>query len=252
MIGYWRAYAPVGLDGPTPQLLGDGVLEFGPQIEEIMRGALDRSDRDGGKVWLPEPLALGSSLPSQMETWLRQHAINVENRWFSSSSRLTAWASPAQVDWQGLNVTFGPLGLAGAGVGRGLDAVASNSVLPIGLAWSAPIPEDDLSVSLRLVDADGQIWARREYAPPGEFAGTGRNGVLTETIGLIIPTGAPPGDYTLAAAISTGADALPLAASGEALHAFAAGAAGQRAGRTAGRSTCSRPPRYDPSQAPPG
>ena len=160
----------------------------------MVRGALDRSDRDGGKVWFPEPLALGSSLPSQMETWLRQHAINVENRWFSGSW-LTAWASPAQVDWQGLNVTFGPLGLVGAGVGRGLDAVASTPFCRRGqLPGQRRCLQDDLSVSLRLVDADGQIWARREYAPPGEFAGTGRNGVTHRDDGLIIPTAAPPGD----------------------------------------------------------
>ena len=194
-VGYWRAYAPAGVDGPQPLLLGDGAVEYGPPVEAAARDALAR-----GTLWFPEPLSFGSDLPPALERFLRAEALNLENRWYSPTTRLTAWAQrPASaIAAAPLGADFGGARLAGAGV-QAEPVAAANAPLALRLEW-APLPTarpEDLAVALRLVDAAGREWAVRDYTPPGAWAaGTDGTGA-SETVGLIVPAGTPPGTYTV-------------------------------------------------------
>ncbi len=88
-IGYWRAYAPVWgrgeRHGPWPQLTPN------PAWDDSVAQALDQA-LSRGKVWFPAHLALGGILEGQVEDYLARRALNVENRWYSPTTRLSAWS----------------------------------------------------------------------------------------------------------------------------------------------------------------
>lgn len=211
MVGYWRAYAPDALRDVQVFLPGEGALEYGPEIEAEMERAL-QTVAPGAALWFAEPLALGSTLPGAVEKWLLNHTVNVGNQWFGDAIRLSAWTGQQPLAWEGREIRFGEITLAASATISPTVVEASNALLPVGLAWRQDAPADETAVSLRLVDDDGRIWARREYAPLGAFAQDGRSSVLTETVAMMVPAGTPPGDYTLALALANAADLSPIPA----------------------------------------
>lgn len=220
MVGYWRAYAPDGVGDVRVRLPGDAALTWGPEMETEVDEAL--REQPGATLWLPEPLGIGSDLPGQVETWLRQHAINLANEWFSATTRLSAWtpqplAEPSaqqNLVWQGQHFIFGPVTLTGSATISPTVVEAANAALPVGLAWQPNGDVDGLAVSLRMVDPNGRIWAEREYAPLGEFSDGTEDGVITETVAMLIPAGTPPGDYSLTLAVADRASGVPIPAVG--------------------------------------
>ncbi|MGL4650035.1 MAG: hypothetical protein ACRC1H_11545, partial [Caldilineaceae bacterium] len=166
-VGYWRAYAPATLHGASPLLLGDVAVKFGPDVVAALDNALKR-----GTLWFPEPLGFGSSLPLEMESWLADHARNVENRWFGPNTRLSAWSgrSAALADPAPNPADFGALRLEASAAAE--TVVAGGAPLPISLHWSEAIaPVDDLMVTLRLLDGEGRTWAARDFPVGAETAG---------------------------------------------------------------------------------
>ncbi len=186
-VGYWRAYFPQRdplVAGPQPLLLSDTAVAWTPAVQEI----IDRSLAEGS-VWFPEPLTFGSSLPAEIEAYLQPNATNLENRWYEST-RLTAWAKLPNAAQNPILADFGPVQLLASGVEPG-QAIAANVPIALTLTWQL-IEPTDLNVSLRLLDADGQVWASREYA--AAWAPTAATGAtISETVGLIVPVGLPPG-----------------------------------------------------------
>ena len=68
------------------------------------------------------------------------------------------------------------------------------------LVWRAAAPAD-LVVSLRLLDPAGYVWATREVEPAwARQAAPGA--IFTDTLGLIVPAGLPPGDYRAAVSVA--------------------------------------------------
>lgn len=196
MLGYWRAYAPPLDNGPAPLLLGDLAVEYGPEVEDAMERALKT-----GTLWFPEPLSFGSDLPPRMEEYLRAHAANVENRWQSPATRLSAWARLESPPTVPLTAAFDDVQLRAAGAGT--TAVSGGAPLPVALLWDSTGSNPDRAVTLRLVDGQGRTWAARDYAPPGSFA-LSSTPPFSETVGLLVPPALPPGDYTLALGVSAG------------------------------------------------
>ncbi len=216
-VGYWRAYSPIQTDGrllsPQPAPVGQGALVWSSPMQDAIDAALRR-----GVLWFPEPVSLGSTLPAQIEAYLQDAALNVENRWYGAATRLTAWtALPPGAPLLPVAADFGPLTLDAAWVTP--HAVPSaNAVLAVTLQWTLDADPGGMHVTLRLRDDAGRDWAGRDYAPPGRFAAQTTPAVepgaaiITDTLSLLVPPGLPPGEYTLfvTATEATG-DALPLA-----------------------------------------
>lgn len=194
-VGYWRAYVPQDepdLAGPAPLLLSDEAVTWNPQVRAALDDALRR-----GTVWFPAPLSFGSTLPGAIEDYLKSVAANLENRWYGAT-RLTAWAAPAApalASGAAPVADFRLVELLGATIGE-QQAQSANVPLPVTLVWRAQTPTE-LIVSLRLIDATGYVWTTREAEP--EWAARAAPGaVFTDTLGLIVPPGLPPGDYRAA------------------------------------------------------
>ena len=211
-VGYWRAYAPVygrgERHGPWPQLTPSPA--WNAQVAAALDEALAR-----GRVWFPAHLALGGILEGQIEAHLAARAVNFVNRWYSPTTRLSAWApqeAPASGEAQGsgsVQVDFGPVGLSRVRVAPGVIPSA-NQVLRLELSWQVTDPSaGPFWVTLRLLDDDGRIWSLRDYEPLGLWGRPGPGGVLQERVGLLAPVGLPPGAYRLALGVGrVGSQAL--------------------------------------------
>ncbi len=134
-VGYWRAYAPLAepeFRGPELTLLADDIVGWSPAVQQIVDRALSR-----GALWFPEPLTFGSTLPNQLEAYLRGVAINLENRWYDAT-RLTAWAQLAPAPMTYAPADFGPVQLVQAGIAP-THTVSANQPVAVTLQWQSHV-----------------------------------------------------------------------------------------------------------------
>jgi 4-amino-4-deoxy-L-arabinose transferase-like glycosyltransferase len=183
-VGYWRTYGDPG--GASAVLTPS--MDWG----DALSGALDAA-LQGGHVFLPAHQALGAGLENRIESYLGRRARLFANQWYGPHTRLSAWAAePAAVDQPlaGVPVQFAgaglpsPLVLAAAGAGPG-PVAAANAVLPLTLDWRSATTPPTLAVSVRLVDALGQIWAQHDYQPLG---------AIDPGSASLLSSSQPPGD----------------------------------------------------------
>lgn len=216
-VGYWRAYAPVWgrgeLHGPWPLLTPSTAWDSSVQT------AIDRA-LARGKLWFPAHLSLGGILEGEIEAYLRsigpssegKITVNFENRWYSTTTRLSGWArgdiptaADSPVDFP---VDFSAVRLRSAGIGADIVPSAS-AVLAVALGWDR-VPDQALRVTLRLEDDENRIWAQRDYSPLGDWPPAGERAGLDQVeldqVGLLIPPGLPPGFYHLAVGVGPAED----------------------------------------------
>lgn len=213
-VGYWRAYGQRDdagrLISPQPEPVDQEILEWNLFIRAQLDSALE-----AGILWFPEPLALGTTLPLEIEAYLLETALNVEDRWFSDATRLTAWTSKTMAEPPiPRNVDFGVEKLVGSSLTP--NSVSSdNSVVEISLEWERASPQpsppghtnrsipNGTSVVLKLLDGDGREWSQRTYQPPGRYAlqNTDHSRGKIDRLGIQVPVGLPPARYTLALSI---------------------------------------------------
>ncbi len=211
-VGYWRAYAPVWgkgeLHGPWPLLTPSTAWER--SVQAAVDNALEQ-----GKLWFPAHLSLGGILEGEIEAYMRSTAlssgpssdgkatVNFENRWYSTTTRLSGWARADTPTAAESSADFSAVQLRSAGLGAAALSSA-NSVLAVALGWDA-LPAQALRVTLRLEDDENRIWAQRDYSPLGDWPPTGDTAGL-DRVGLLIPPGLPPGFYHLAVGVGPAVD----------------------------------------------
>ena len=105
------------------------------------------------------------------------------------------------------NADFGRVKLLAAGIAP-KAAASANVPVAATLVWQGHEP-GDANLSLRLQDKEGYVWSSREYARKLPDAGE----TVTETVGLIVPVGLPPGGYQVGVSVQT-ADGEPLTIAG--------------------------------------
>ncbi len=207
-VGYWRAYSPRSADGsllsPQPEAVGQEALVWDGRMQARIDDALAH-----GVLWFPAPVSFGSTLPGEIEDYLTQSALNVENRWHGPSTRLTAWTKRPP------DMRLKPVvdnAVTPAPVNAAIDpaaVAADNAVIAVALQWPENIQAEAWHVVIRLMDDQGREWAGRDYEPLGRFAASDTDAAqpVIDVFGLIVPPGLPPGDYRLAAGVvaATGA-----------------------------------------------
>lgn len=210
-VGYWRTYSALfacqsdqractlrrGIDdlsGPRMVLLADRSVHWGEDVTDAIDQALAR-----GTLWFPAPLSFGSTLPAEIEQYLAQQTVNVENRWFTATTRLSAWRRLPGPPLQPLGIDFGRVRLAAAGVSAD-TAASANEPVAVALRWEGS-ELAELGATVRLVDDRGHAWAGRTYFPIGSLSPHEADSTVLDQAGLIIPTGLPPGGYSIMAGV---------------------------------------------------
>jgi hypothetical protein len=202
----------------------DGLLFYGPW-QEILFNYYD----PGG---LPEPVRLPPYAPPQLDP---EAATPVLQRMLAAHDRL--WVVPAAVGdvdpdhfvagwlnthahgvWRSDDLTLYLPPLPADAPGREMDAVFGDALRLERAVWDLqPVPAGDpvrvtltwrplqrlseeIQVTLKLVGASGHVWdlnaaVPRMWADPPSTWEPGQ--VVTEYTGLMVPPGAPPGDYTV-------------------------------------------------------
>ena len=202
-VGYWRAYSPHIAHpqiahnewlSPQPQPVDQNVLVWDDAFAASLDAALAY-----GTIWFPMPLSFGSTLPKEIEEYLATHARNLENHWYSPSTRLTAWVNLDQPQaTQPLTLAY-PDGLALASAGIAPATVTSaNTPIAVDLCWQPPTTRPDLRATLRLLDESGYLWAKRDLTPLADYAARNRDNPCLESVAFNIPVGLPPATYQLA------------------------------------------------------
>ena len=196
-VGYWRAYAPRTADGellsPQPAPVDQTILRWNEEFAAHLDAAMQN-----GTLWFPMPLSFGSTLPDEIETYLVAHARNLENHWYSPATRLTAWVKSAETaPQQPIQTNYADqLQLVSAGLTQS-TITSANSPLAIDLCWQPPAERVDLSTTLRLLDANGYTWAKRDLTPLAAYARRDADNACLEAIALNVPVGLPPATYQL-------------------------------------------------------
>ena len=203
-VGYWRAYAPTAnlmlTHGPRPKLVTEGALTWGAPLQNVIDVALRQ-----GTLWFPAPLSFGSTLPGEIEAYVAPHTANLVDDWISPATRLLAWHSPPAPAWQPTTAEFGAASasdtvrLTAASVAP-LTVASANQPVDMALAWAVDDPTQNVGVTLRLKDEIGYTWASRDYQL-GRLGSVGANQQAIDQVGLIVPTGLPPGRYQIAVGV---------------------------------------------------
>lgn len=221
-LGYWRAYAPVWgrgeRRGPWPLLSASPA--WGKAVAAQLDGALAQ-----GKLWFPSHRTLGAILENEIDAYLAGRALQFDDRWYTTTTRMSGWVAPPAAEMQplGSEIDFGPVRLRSESAVSTQPVASANEVLPLSLGWILDEPGSlPLKITLRLLDMEGRVWAGRELQWD---RGDSRFEGPAMSMGLLIPAGLPPQTYVVAAGVGPAeigsmfivttpegpADVLPLA-----------------------------------------
>lgn len=193
-VGYFWSYGSP--DGPQPALSPGG--DWQPEVAAALDDALSR-----GRVWFPMHQSMGNILEDAAEQYLAEDNYQLANRWYSPSTRLTGWAAPQAAAAGAPAIAASAVFEDGAGVAvrtvrQALSA--DNDMLPVTLSFSGL--DGRHLASLRLVSADGRIWAQRDVTADQNLA---------QQVGLLAPSGMPAGSYDLRLSLAHPDSARPMA-----------------------------------------
>jgi hypothetical protein len=163
------------------------------------------------RLWIV-PAAVGDVDPDHFAAgWLNTHAHGV---WRSGDFTLYVPPLPPDAPWREVDATFGDV-LQLERVAWEPAPIRAGDPVRVTLTWR-PLQRlnEDPRVALELVDGSGHVWDRNT-AVPGMWAeppSTWTPGQpVTDYAGLMVPLGAPPGEYTVRLlALGTETDLLTI------------------------------------------
>ena len=174
------------------------------EAEPVLERLFDRHDR----LWVL-PAAVDDVDPSHFVSgWLDRHAHAVwETEDFSLYVALLSPDAPSRP----VRAAFGEVLLLESVSWEPQQVLAGES-LRLALRWShLRCAENDLKLTLKLVDSSGHGWVKTRASIEGCEGGR----LSTAYPGLIVPQGALPGEYTVRLMVTDGETGEPLLAAGE-------------------------------------
>ncbi len=189
----FRYYDPGGLPHPI-SLPPYAPPHLNPaEAEPVLEGLLAQH----GRLWVLPAAVDDVDPPHYAEGWLRTHAHAV---WRSNDFTLYLPPLPADAPVQDTDVTFGQTLLLEQ-VAYEPQPVPAGEPLRLTLYWKPLVRlENNVQLTLSLVDRNGQVWDVA-YSVPGQWATppvTWQPGqVISDYEGLMVPQGAPPGEYAV-------------------------------------------------------
>ncbi len=208
-LGYYHAYLPA----PHPQFYPVPAWgkTWGKDSTAMTRDLQDLLATR--KVWFPAHQASGHIWEDNAERLMAQLGFPALLKWYNAATKLSLVAPNAPLE-SGPTVNFEGVLQAQVRLPAVKNFESGRGVIPLEIIWTAlqDLPEDYL-ITLKLVDNQGEIWAKRDTRPrAGQFhfnemrAGE----TLSDRHGLLIDAGTPPGEYSLRLTLSSPTSARPL------------------------------------------
>ena len=207
-LGYYHAYLP----DPHPQLVS--VPGWG-QIwgRDPARMAADLEILLAHTVWFPAHQTLGRAWEIEAEAILAQQGYPALQTWYNTTTKLSVIGGRAEIQ-PGPSVNFGNLLQAQINMPTSTEFEAGRGIIPVEITWRklANLGSEH-RVTLKLVDAAGEIWATRDSLPRAaqtSFTDLSVGESLIDHHGLLIPAGTPPGRYQLLLGVTNQVTESPL------------------------------------------
>jgi hypothetical protein len=181
------------------------------EAEPVLEDLLAQYNR----LWVLPAAVEDVDPPHYVEGWLKTHAHAVWQTWDFS---LYLPPLPADAPTQGVGEVFGQV-LCLEQVAREGKSVPAGEPLRLTLYWRALHRlENDVRLTLALVDQTGYIW-QVTHSLPGAWVSPPSTWQLGQIVadreGLIVPQGAPPGEYSVRLMVSDAGTDEPLRLEGE-------------------------------------
>jgi 4-amino-4-deoxy-L-arabinose transferase-like glycosyltransferase len=183
---YYHATTPVY---PLPRQRPLDKVETEAELEQIANQA-----ENVYAVYWAEQQADPAGL---IEGWLNTHLYKATDHWYGNV-RLVGYASQqTNSPVEDVEVLFGP-DIQLTGVGISPERLAPGDILRVTLIWKTAQPlAEDYTVFLQLLDASNHLVGQRDAAPQTRSKGWVPNTVITDTHGIFVEPGTPPGQYRL-------------------------------------------------------
>lgn len=179
-IGYMNAYYS-GVPINIVEVESDRWLKDPREMKRNLDSILTTHSR----VWLPEFQLLGHVIEDELRGFFHSADYAVVDDWYGSS-RLELFAASPDPQPISRSASFqGGTVLSDWGYTRGPLTSGQDSILAW-FDWQAR-ESSNINLSLRLVDARGNVWAQQDRSIENE----------RQRIGMPVPVGLPPGDYDL-------------------------------------------------------
>ena len=186
------------------------------EAEPVLEKLLDIYQR----VWVL-PASVSDVDPEHfVEGWLNEHAHRVLQ---TQEFQLYLGQLPGDAPAKELNTTFGPC-LNLDRVAYESERIAAGEGLRIALAWRTQCRVNDLELMLTLSDSQGHTWVKKSpavgewWAAPSQWA---LGEAMFDNHGLVVPQGAPAGEYVVHLAVTdTETGELLMAAEGGSIELF--------------------------------
>lgn len=185
------------------------------QPEDIV--FLERVATRYSRLWLMVERTPPADPDSIYERWLNEHAFLMDCSWFGSSARLCLYSLPEAISGGAVQYPLGAnldgkitllrygLNMRPAAGDAKPQVARSGDIMQVSLFWQARRRvEEDLTISLQVLDEDGFLRAQVDRSPVGGFSPTSSWGVgevIDDRYGLLLPDGLPAGHYRLVVAI---------------------------------------------------
>jgi len=174
------------------------ALPGGEPTEEALAAIAAGHDR----VWAIFGEWGGDDLDAAGRRWLNEHSYRAWNAWFGPTQVVLYGIAP-EPEPSSMHPVGADLGESVTLVGSSLQEgqAAAGEMFHLTLLWQARAGIDgDYKVFVHLVDGEGQLIAQRDSEPVGGSMPTTTWAVgeaITDRVGLLLPSDAPPGEYQL-------------------------------------------------------
>ena len=207
-LGLYRAYLPE----PRPRLYA--VPEWGARWgDDAAQMQADMFTLLADDVWFPAHQTLGRAWETEAERLMAQIGFPTLQVWYNETTKLSLIGRRSEIR-PGLQVNFANALLADIDLPVETDVQTGRGIIPIEVNWTKLEKLDQpYLVTLKLVDATGQIWATRDSHPlagQASFETMAVGQSLSDRHGLLIAGGTPPGSFSLRLSVTGEVDQRPL------------------------------------------
>jgi hypothetical protein len=164
-------------------------------------------------VWFPAHQALGHGWEDQAEGTMAEIGYPTLLAWYNPNTKLSLVAPQTETQ-PGPTINFDHRLQAQVKLPLMTQFESGRGIIPLEITWTTLAdPGQDYLITLKLVDAGGEVWAKRDTLPQANrasFVDLAPGRAIIDRHGLLVSGGIPPGTYSLKLGLTSQANQRPL------------------------------------------